>query len=66
MVFNVKRLFVATLCALFFVGFVVIPAVTAEVNPFAKSDSAAYITLAACGEASGDKGKCGEGKCGEK
>ncbi|MBS1258464.1 MAG: hypothetical protein MAG551_01523 [Candidatus Scalindua arabica] len=61
MVINIKRLFVATLCALFFVGFTVIPAVTADVNPFATSDSDTYITTVA------EEGKCGgEGKCGEE
>ncbi len=56
---NMKKSFIAMLCALFFVGFAVIPAVTADVNPFATSDSDTYITTVA------DESKCGEGKCGE-
>lgn len=65
MVFNVKRVFVATLCTLFFIAFSVVPVVTAEVNPFAKSDSEAYITLVGGEGKCGGESKCGEGKCGE-
>jgi len=67
MVFNVKKIFVAVICALFVIGFSVISKVSADVNPFAPDASNSFIKTVSGDHdgGHGDEGKSdGDGKCG--
>jgi len=50
MVFNIKKIFVAIICAVFIFGFSVVSTANAEVNPFATSDADSFVKLVGCGE----------------